>query len=180
MGQPRWTTTSDRYLQPTAGDAWAAEAAAGGERGTQRILDAGPVPAPADIAGYLGLDVGAPVVARRRLILADDRPVEIAASYWPASIAGMTVLAEPARIPGGAARFVAELGYQPDEVVDDITAAAAKDAAGADDRAVLQLDDGDPVLLLTRILLDQAGQPYQCDINVMRAGRHTRYVRKAV
>ncbi|MCX4474769.1 UTRA domain-containing protein [Micromonospora sp. NBC_01655] len=177
MGQPRWATTSDQYILPTAGDAWAAEASAGGERGSQRILSAGTIPAPDDIAE--GPRAGTSVVARRRLILADDRPVEIACSYWPASIAGMTILAEPEKVSGGTARFLAEVGYEPHEVHEDITAAAAQAVTSLDERMAMQLGDGDPVLVLTRIVLDAAGQPYQVDVNVMVAGRHTRYVRSA-
>ncbi|WP_327029684.1 UTRA domain-containing protein [Micromonospora sp. NBC_01740] len=175
MGQPRWTTTSDQYLSPSAGDAWAAEAAAAGERGSQRILDVETVPALPDIAAHLGLPAGTPVVIRRRLILADDKPVEIATSHWPASIAEMTVLADPAKVPGGTARFVGELGYIPAEVREDVTARWSTPY----ERTTLHLEQAEPVLKLTRILLDDTGQPYQCDINVMRAGRHIRYVRQA-
>lgn len=179
MGQPRWTTTSDQYLAPTAGDAWAAEAAASGQQGSQRILATEIAPALEDIAEHLGVPAGASVVVRRRLILADDQPVEIATSYWPSSIAAMTVLAEPEKIPGGAARFLAELGYSPNEVREDVTADEAMNALEPAGEAALDVDADEPVLVLTRILLDETGQPYQVDVNVMRAGRHIRYVRQA-
>lgn len=175
MGQPRWNTTSDRYLSPTGGDAWAAEAAASGQRGTQRILDAGTQPAPDDIAQLLGLPAGTAVVRRRRLILADNRPVELATSYWAASLAELTVLGDPQKIPGGTARFLAELGYSPAEVREDIAAAMASDVLGAAHRYIL----GDAVLVLTRVLLNETGQPFQVDVNVMRAGQHIRYTRQA-
>lgn len=178
MGQPRWTTTSDQYLDPTAGDAWANEAAAVGEQGSQRILDAETIPASDDVAGHLGLPPGSPVVARRRLILANDWPVELATSYWPGSVAAMTVLAQPEKIAGGTARFLAELGYSPHEVREDIAAKQARSLTPAEKRA-LKVEANDAVLVLTRILLDDSGQPYQVDVNVMRAGRHIRYVRQA-
>ncbi|RGC68402.1 UTRA domain protein [Micromonospora sp. MW-13] len=179
MGQPRWTTTSDQYIQPTAGDAWAAEAAAGGERGTQRILNAETVDAPVNIAYHLGLPVGTPLVIRRRLILADDQPVEIATSYWPGAIASLTALAEPSKVAGGTARFLSEMGYTPTEVREDITAGPARAFLDDAERASLGVASADPVLSLTRILLDHAGQPYQLDVSTMRAGRHIRYVRSA-
>ncbi|RAO26447.1 hypothetical protein PSN13_06475 [Micromonospora saelicesensis] len=180
MGQPRWNTTSDRYLSPTVGDAWAAEAAASGQRGTQRILDATTLPAPDDIAQMLGLPAGASVVRRRRLILADDQPVELATSYWAASLADLTVLGDPQKIPGGTARFLAELGYHPVEVREDLTARMST----TEEEMVLQgrvpqLVQSEPVLVLTRIQLDESGQPFQVDVNVMREGQHTRYVRQA-
>lgn len=179
MGQPRWNTTSDRYLSPTVGDAWAAEAAASGQRGTQRILDATTLPAPDDIADLLGLAAGSSVVRRRRLILADDQPVELATSYWAASLAELTVLGDPEKIPGGTARFLAELGYSPAEVREDITAEQAYNAVDHEGLHALELETLDAVLILTRVLLDHEGQPFQVDVNVMRAGQHTRYVRQA-
>ncbi|MBQ1064447.1 UTRA domain-containing protein [Micromonospora sp. C41] len=175
MGQPRWTTTSDQYLTPTASDAWANEASEAGQRGSQRILDARTEPALADITAYLGAEPGVEVVMRRRLILIDDWPVEIAASYWLASLAGMTALAQPAKIPGGTPRFLAELGYHPTEVREDVTTRWATPY----EQTTMAMEKPEPVLKLTRILLDHTGQPYQLDINVMRAGRHIRYVRKA-
>ncbi|MGW1059382.1 GntR family transcriptional regulator [Micromonospora rubida] len=178
MGEPRWTTTSDLYIQPTAGG-WTVEADDAGQRGTQRILAAETIPAPVDIAAALGVPADTPIVVRRRLILANDQPVEIATSYWPGSIASLTALAEPSKIPGGTARFLAELGYTPTEVREDVTAGPAHAFLTPEERTALAGAGADPVLSLTRILLDHAGQPYQLDINVMRAGRHIRYVRSA-
>lgn len=175
MGQPRWNTTSDQYLHPTTGDTWAAEAAATGQRGTQRILDVETTPALNDIAAQLALPAGTPVVARRRLILADDQPVEVATSYWPATLAAMTILAQPEKIPGGTVRFLAELGYSPTEVREDITSRWTTPY----EQTTLAMQQPEPVLKLTRILLDDTGQPYQVDVNVMRAGQHIRYVRQA-
>lgn len=180
MATERWTTTSDQYLSPTAGDAWAADAAASGQRGTQRILDANTQPAPDGIAQLLGLTAGASVVRRRRLILADDQPVELATSYWPASIAEMTRLALPEKIPGGSARFLAEIGYSPAEVREDVT---VRMSAPREDTALQQreprLTDPEPVLVLTRVQLDESGQAFQVDVNVMREGQRIRYVRQA-
>ncbi|EEP73483.1 transcriptional regulator [Micromonospora sp. ATCC 39149] len=179
MGEPRWTTTSDLYLTETAGDAWRIEAAATGQRGSQRILVAETIPAPVNIAHHLGLDSDAPIVIRQRLILADDQPVEIATSYWPGNLASLTVLADPAKIPGGAARFLSELGYTPAEVREDITAGPARAFLTPDEQAALGVATADPALSLTRTLLDHEGRPYQLDVNVMRAGRHIHYVRSA-
>ena len=180
MGYPRWNTTSDRYLDPTAGDAWAADAAATGQRGTQRILDAETIPAPDDIADLLGVPAGASVVRRRRLVLADEQPVEIATSYWPGSLAAMTVLALPQKIAGGAVRFLAELGYTPHEVREDIT---VRSSTAAEEvlfqQRPLALVHAEPVMELTRVLLDHEGQPFQVDVNVMREGQHIRYTRQA-
>lgn len=68
MGSREWVSTSMPYLahrekgQP---DPWTAETAAAGRRGRQRIVHAGEVAAPPEIAVPLGLAPGADVVVRR-------------------------------------------------------------------------------------------------------------------
>lgn len=69
MNANSWVSTSMPYLtsrEKGQGDAWGADAAAQGRRGTQRILYAGEVQAPAEVARLLGLAEGEPVVVRRR------------------------------------------------------------------------------------------------------------------
>ncbi|RBL82571.1 UTRA domain-containing protein, partial [Streptomyces cavourensis] len=47
MGEGEMVSASARYLAPSApGDAWGAEAAAAGRRGTQKVVRAGEVAAP--------------------------------------------------------------------------------------------------------------------------------------
>src|SRR3954454_23367144 len=94
-----WTSVSMPYVSGQRGDAWAAEAAQHGGTGTQKLLAVDEVPASASVAEMLGLSQGEPVVVRRRLILFDDHPVELADSYYPAAIARGTRLAEARKIP---------------------------------------------------------------------------------
>jgi GntR family transcriptional regulator len=78
------------YLTPREkgqGDAWSADAAAQGRRGSQRIAHAGEVPAPTEVARLLGVPEREPVVVRRRLILLDDEPNELTDTYYPVGIA---------------------------------------------------------------------------------------------
>lgn len=112
------------YLTPGEkgrGDAWAADAAAQGRRGTQRILYAGEVAAPAEVARLLGLAEGESVVVRRRLILLDDEPNELTDTYYPVGIARGTGLAGMAKIPGGAVTLLARLGHVGALVREDVT-----------------------------------------------------------
>lgn len=56
MGGNEWTSTSTPYLAAplgAQGDTWAAEAAAEGRRGSQRIVQAGEVAAPYEVAELL-------------------------------------------------------------------------------------------------------------------------------
>lgn len=158
------------YLAPRErgqGDAWSADAAAQGRRGTQRILQAGELPAPAEVARLLGLPEDEPVVVRRRLILLDDEPNELTDTYYPADIARGTGLAGTAKIPGGAVTLLARLGHAGILVREDVTAGMPDE----EERKALQTAPDEPVLRLTRVTLDRDDRPIQVDRMVMPAGR---------
>ena len=170
MSESSWVSTSLPYLTPQGnaqGDAWAAEAAAQGRRGTQRIVDAGEVPAPTDVARLLGIPEGEPVVVRRRLILLDDEPNELTDTYYPTGIARRTALAGTAKIRGGAVTLLAELGYVGVLVREDVTAGMPDD----EERKALRTAPEEPVLRLTRVTLDRDDRPIQVDRMVMPALR---------
>lgn len=170
MSASSWVSTSMPYLTPRQsgqGDAWSADAAAQGRRGTQRILYAGEVAAPAEVALLFELAEGAAVVVRRRLILLDDQPNELTDTYYPVDIARGTGLAGTARIPGGAVTLLAALGHVGARVREDVTAGTPDD----DEREILRTAPGEPVLRLTRVTLDHDDRPLQVDRMVMPALR---------
>ncbi|MGW2613887.1 GntR family transcriptional regulator [Streptomyces sp. NPDC001500] len=170
MGGSGWVSTSLPYLTPRLagqGDAWAAEAAARGRRGAQRILHAGEAPAPAEVAELFGVPAGEPVVVRRRLILLDDEPSELTDTYYPLAIAGGTRLAGSAKIPGGALTLLAELGHVGALVREDVTAGMPDE----EEREALGAAPGEPVLRLVRLTLDRDDRPIQVDRMVMPALR---------
>jgi DNA-binding GntR family transcriptional regulator len=158
------------YLTPRKegqGDAWSADAAAQGRRGSQRILHAGEVPASTEVAGLFGVPEGAPVVVRRRLILLDDEPNELTDTYYPTDIARGTRLAGTAKIPGGAVTLLAGLGHVGVLVREDVTAGMPDE----EERKALRTAPGEPVLRLTRLTLDRDDRPIQVDRMVMPALR---------
>lgn len=158
------------YLTPRErgqGDAWSADAAAQGRHGTQRIFQAGEVPAPAEVARLLGIPEDEPVVVRRRLILLDDEPNELTDTYYPAGIARGTRLAGTAKIPGGAVTLLAGLGHVGVLVHEDVTAGMPNE----EERTALQTAPDEPVLRITRVTLDRNDQPIQVDRMVMPAQR---------
>ncbi|MCQ9184124.1 UTRA domain-containing protein [Streptomyces sp. IBSBF 2953] len=170
MGGSGWVSMSLPYLTPRLagqGDAWAAEAAARGRRGAQRILHAGETPAPAEVAELLGVPEGEPVVVRRRLILLDDEPSELTDTYYPVAIAGGTRLAGTAKIPGGALTLLAELGHVGVLVREDVTAGMPDQ----EEREALRAAPDEPVLRLVRLTLDRDDRPIQVDRMVMPALR---------
>jgi DNA-binding GntR family transcriptional regulator len=170
MSASSWVSTSLPYLTPRKkghGDAWAAEAEAQGRRGTQRILRAGEVRAPAEVANLLGIAEGEPVVVRRRLILLDERPNELTDTYYPLAVARGTALAGTARIRGGAVSLLAELGHVGVLVREDVTATMPDE----EERQTLETAPDEPVLRLTRLTLDRENRPIQVDRMVMPALR---------
>ncbi|MDX3129629.1 UTRA domain-containing protein [Streptomyces europaeiscabiei] len=168
-----WMGEAQPYLAPRrAGeqDAWSAEAAAHGRRGGQRLLAVEEVDPPAPVRDFFRTEPGEAVVVRRRLILLDDKPVELADSYYPARIARGTRLAEHGKIPGGAVTLLATLGFTPEEdPPEDVHATTAT----ASQCAALDLPPGAPVLVLTRFTTSTTGEPME--VSVMTMTRHLQY-----
>lgn len=170
MTDERWTGSSTPYLDADQGDAWQQEAASKGRTGGQRILEAGEETAPADVSIALGLPPGTPVVGRKRLILLDEQPVELACSYWPIDVAAGTPLGEPRKIKGGAVSLLASLGRTPASVDERISARPPT----PEEQQTLELtDEHEWVLTLTRVIHSSDGRPYEASIMIMpgRIGR---------
>ncbi|MBQ0829226.1 UTRA domain-containing protein [Streptomyces tagetis] len=170
MGESTWVGGSAPYLTPGEKgrpDAWAAEAAARGGKGTQSIVHAGPVPAPAEVAGLLGVAAGETVVVRRRVIRLDGVACELTDTYYPAHIALGTRLAERRKIPGGAVALLAELGHAGARVTEEVTARMPEE----EEREALGMGPREPVLTLSRVTRDREDRPVQADLMVMPAHR---------
>ncbi|WP_328884702.1 UTRA domain-containing protein [Streptomyces sp. NBC_00299] len=168
-----WIGDAQPYLtarQAGEPDAWSAEAAARGRRGSQRLLAVEEVDPPGPVRDFLGVGPDEKVVVRQRLILLDDKPVELAYSYYPARVAHGTRLAGRGRIPGGAVTLLTELGFTPeDEPLEDVSAATASSGQCA----ALNLPPGTPVLILTRFTASTSGEPIE--VSVMTMTRHIQY-----
>ncbi|MER5964510.1 UTRA domain-containing protein [Streptomyces sp. NPDC002057] len=174
MSGDAWISETAPYLaprKPGQSDAWTDEAARRGRHGGQRLLQAGETDAPDAVRAALRLPSTERVIVRRRLILLDDRPVELADSYYPISVAGGTPLAEPRKVPGGAVTLLKELGYTGAEIVEDVSAALAT----AEECEDLGLPEGSAVLHLLRLTLTADGTPMEASLMTMPAGRHLMY-----
>ncbi|MER6139489.1 UTRA domain-containing protein [Streptomyces sparsogenes] len=170
MAGEGWISTSMPYLRPTGGgrgDMWGEEAAAHGRRGTQRVVQAGEVSAPAVVARLLGVEAGTPVVVRRRIMYLDEQPCELTDSYYPAHIAAGTGLADTAKIRGGAVTLLAQLGYVGQRVREDVTARMPN----GQERELLRTGELEPVMCLERVVSDGDDRPIQADLITMPAHR---------
>ncbi|MCZ4103116.1 UTRA domain-containing protein [Streptomyces sp. SID13666] len=168
MTNEEWESESTRYLTPRGqgrSDAWTEEAAENNRRGGQRLLAAGMVVPPLEVARALRLPEGEQVVVRRRLILLDGLPVELADSYYPARIAAGTELAEQRKVPGGAVTLLARLGHVAGHVEESVTARMPTEV----EREALQLGEQDPVILLSRLILSGDDQPMEACVMTMTA-----------
>ena len=168
MSGSEWVHASAPYVKAREEgqrDAWSEETAAQGRRGTQRIVHAREIAAPAGIAALLGMDEGATVVERRRMIYLDGEATELTDTFYPVDIARGTALAATARIPGGAVTLLAALGHSGRRVSEEVSARMPSAA----ERESLLLGSGDPVLQLTRVTLDAEGRPFQVDRSVFPA-----------
>jgi GntR family transcriptional regulator len=156
-------STSDPYVAPGEdGDAWRAQAAEHGQVGSQELLRAGVIEPGDTLRAAMELPEGAQVVIRRRLIRADGRPVEVATSWYPATIAAGTPLAGPGKIKGGAVRALADAGHAPVDVTEVIDARHPT----AEEAAVLDVPGDEPMLELVRINRDAAGAIVEYAVNV--------------
>lgn len=163
MSDAQWTGASAPYIRPNQGDAWGKEAASQGRAGTQRILFAGEVAAPTEVATALRLPDGQPVILRQRLVLLDDTPVELASSYWPLDVAAGTALAATGKVRGGAPTLLASLGYEPHGVTENVRTRPAS----PEELAALAMTDVDEwVLTLRRAITDESNQPYEVFVSV--------------
>lgn len=170
-GHEQWTSVSLPYVTGEPGDAWAVEAKAQGGKGTQRLVTVSEEPAPEPVADALGLRPGEQVVLRSRVMLLDERPVELVDSYHPASIAGGTRLARMSKIPGGALAHLASLGYPPRRVVEDVTARLATPP----EVEQFQLTLPAAVVEIFRVILSDDDLPVE--VSVMLSPAETRRLR---
>ena len=114
----------------------------------------------ADVRERLRLAEDDSVVVRSRRYLLDARPIEVAVSYLPASIADGTPIEEPNPGPGGIYARLEDAGHTLDHFTEEVTARMPT----TDERRRLELPDGVPVLVVVRTAFDTEGTPVEvCD-----------------
>lgn len=129
------------------------------------LLQVGEVPAPNEVAGVLDVEAGDHVLLRRRLLRHGGRPVEIEWSYYPLELAGGTELAASQRIPGGAHRVLADLGYDLQHFVDAVSARMPT----SEEADLLVLPDV-PVIRQFRVAFSHDDRPVE--VSVLIKGSH--------
>jgi GntR family transcriptional regulator len=117
---------------------------------------------PATVATRLGLDKDALALIRKRHMFADERPVQIAASYIPMSVAGAVDLAFPDTGPSGIYERLAARGHKVVRFAEEIESRRPTD----EEINFLRIGPTQHVLEVTRFAFDRVGKPLEIVTNV--------------
>ncbi|MFD5512702.1 MULTISPECIES: GntR family transcriptional regulator [unclassified Streptomyces] len=156
--------SSDRFRRTHRQEgraAYLAESAQSGAEAKVSVLFIGPMEAPEDIAGRLGVEAGTQVLARRRLYFRNGTPVETASSYLPWDVV-KDIPELFAENPGGGGIYarLEEHGHVFAEFVETLQARPASKAETSE----LALSPGAPVVHLVRDAVTEAGRVVEvCD-----------------
>jgi GntR family transcriptional regulator len=166
----KWVSNSADYTarQPTgASDAWTQEAAARGHTGSQVLREVVEI-APTNLVCHgLAIPADSTVIARRRTVLLDGEPVELADSYYPAVIARGTQLAQSTKIRGGSPTLLAALGHPIKRVREEVSARPPTEF----ECNLLKIRQDEWVLIQKRVALDQNNNPIEFSIMVIPASQ---------
>ncbi len=148
--------------------AFAAETSRLGKTPSQVIREIAEIDPPPFVAERLNLRKGAKVVVRRRLMLADDVPMQLADSYIPATIARGTALMQTDSGHGGTYARIEERGHRLVRAREELEARMPS----SEERRLLLLDPGVPVISLIRTAYDSGGKPVEVFDSVVAADKH--------
>lgn len=123
---------------------------------------------PETAAKALRLEAGARVLVRRRRYLVEGRPVQLAISYYAAERVAGTRIAAPDTGPGGVYKRLAELGHAPASFTEELRARMPS----PDERATLDLPDGNPVIVVMRTAFTEDGTPVELNEMVLDAASY--------
>jgi GntR family transcriptional regulator len=140
-----------------------AEAEQQGLAAHQVIRELAEVPAPDIVATHLGIDPGTPVWVRRRTTLIDDRPNQLADSYYELDLVRDTAITQEDTGPGGGFARLEERGVRLKRIREDFSVRMPT----GPETASLELPPGTPVIDLTRTTYDTNGQPVEVMLAVI-------------
>lgn len=118
---------------------------------------------PAPVAEVLKLDDGARVVTRRRKYVVDDKPVQLATSYYPEALVSGSAITEINTGEGGAYARLKELGHEPTKFREELRIRMPRET----ERQALDLAQGTPVVLIVRTAYTADDQPVEVNEMVL-------------
>ncbi|MGR6916456.1 GntR family transcriptional regulator [[Actinomadura] parvosata] len=145
-----------------------AEAQRQGLKAGRRMLYVGLEPAGEQVAACLRIEPGADVVARRKMMTANDVPVRIATSYFRADLFGGTRLAEPEFVRPSLQSAIVALGHAFGHAEESLIARPPT----AFERETLELDPGEWVVQVLRASYSSEDTPVHVLETICAASRH--------
>ena len=121
-----------------------------------------------EIATRLLVDAEQWVVVRRRVMYADDEPLQLGDSYYPLVIVRNSKIMDAAGITEGTDQVLEDLGHTPTRYGDEITSRMPT----SDEVTALGLAPGVPVSRLLRTTFDQDDRPVEVYIVILPSDRH--------
>lgn len=144
------------------------EAERQGIRADRRMLYIGLEPASEHIADALRVQNGDDVVARRKLMRANDVPVRVATSFFRADLFGDTRMAEPEFVRPSLQSALEDLGYRFGRAEEHLTSRPPT----MFERDTLELDDGEWVVQIVRASYSTEDTPVHILETICAASRH--------
>ncbi|MEU6798599.1 UTRA domain-containing protein [Nonomuraea wenchangensis] len=145
-----------------------AEAERQGLKADRRMLYVGLEPASEHVAACLRVEPGAEVVARRKMMSANDVPVRIATSYFRADLFGGTRIAEQGFVTPSLQSALTALGYAFGHAEENLTARQPT----AFERGTLELEPGEWVVQVLRASYSTEDTPVHVLETIFAASRH--------
>ncbi|GAA0372290.1 UTRA domain-containing protein [Actinoallomurus spadix] len=146
-----------------------------GVRAGLRLLDVGREPAREHVATCLRVRPGEDVIARRRLVLADDVPVRVAVSYFRADLFAGTPITAPELLGPGLHEAITAHGHAFGHAEETLL---ARPATGPE-ADLLRLDPGEWVVQVLRASYSTEDTPVHVLETVCAAARHVFSVSQA-
>lgn len=145
-----------------------AEADRQGIVASRKMLYVGLESASDHIASVLRVEPGADVIARRKLLLANDVPVRIATSFFRADLFGQTRIAEPGFVQPSLQSAVLALGFEFGCAEEELIARPQS----PDEAETLQLEAGEWVVQILRTSFSTGDVPVHALETICAAARH--------
>ena len=141
-----------------------AEAEAQGHTAGQMMRELGETPAPKAVAERFDIKLGTPVWVRRRTTLVDDRPNQLADSYYELDVVDRASrIKEENTGPGGGFARLEEAGFELNEISEEWSTRMPT----GPEAVALRLPTGTPVVDLIRTTFDTTGRAVEVMLAVM-------------
>ncbi|WP_326645335.1 UTRA domain-containing protein [Streptosporangium sp. NBC_01755] len=144
------------------------EAERQGIRPDRRMLYVGPEPASDHVAACLRVEPGAEVIARRKMMTANEVPVRIATSYFRVDLFGRTRIAEPEFVKPSLQSALVALGHAFGHAEEDLTARPPTSF----EYETLELEPGEWVVQVLRAGYSSEDTPVHVLETICAANRH--------